>query len=78
MSEKYTLIEKTDTYSFYRKNDKYSVYYLVEGKKQDVLKRIEKEQLEYHPCGYGTKFDKVNDKNDDWVVYTGWRSQSCD
>ena len=81
---RFKLIEDKDNYKLFKYNTYYkihltSVYYWVEGNKENVLARIEEEKNSYHPCGYGTRFNLVHENVDEnTVIYDGYRSATCE
>ncbi len=71
-------------YSYFRnKRTITGVYYKIEGKKDDVLNKIDQIKKSYPPEGYMTRFNLVksfdkNNLNENHVIYTGYHSSSCD
>jgi uncharacterized protein YrzB (UPF0473 family) len=85
---RFMLIENNSDYKLYSyytsfRNHRTGIYYKIEGKTEDVLNKIKQIKLSYPPEGYMTRFDLVKsfDKKQlvkDYVVYTGYHSNSCD
>jgi hypothetical protein len=54
-------------------------YYEIEADEreevEDMINRIERS---YHPLGYGTRFDRIEQRSDGSWIVRGQRANSCD
>lgn len=83
INDGFFLVEISNDYKMYQKFEDigYGQYkYYIIGKEYSVKNRIEAEYRKYSPAGYGTTFSSTSRsvKEDDIIIYTGWRSASYD
>lgn len=82
--KRFSLLDKSENYEMYICRNYYKVHvtsvnYWIKGNTIEVLDRIAKELQAYHPCGYGTRFEIVQENlEENTVIYEGSRSDSCD